>query len=381
MPHVRHLYSDAAVVCARPLVSGAAIGAEGQLTVYGYRGPLRTRTAHVAWSSVAAASSSSSSSDVAGIDRETNIPADASATPPPLLGPCYRCLFPQPPPAETVASCSNAGVLGPVPGIIGCMQALEVLKLAGSSDDGIGGSSGTSLGQPLVRRMLLLDGLAGTTRTVRLRDSQGAACAACANDGRLTRATIAAFAYSQFCGGAAANDKPGGEVAVGGGESSAPSHMVPIQQVAPREFARILQRSIGNAGTQSDVGGNSPPCRHVLLDVRDVTQFGICALPRSINVPLTSLRASWATLEAPIVSAAGASRVDAGGSSAGGRAIGLIAADDSVAVYLVCRRGRQSLKAARVLVDECGVRVDRVFNVRGGLAAWSREVDTAFPSY
>ncbi|GFZ21943.1 co-factor for nitrate, reductase and xanthine dehydrogenase 5 [Actinidia rufa] len=79
----RYLISDCCVVLGKPLVSGAALGLEGQLTVYNYDG-----------------------------------------------GPCYRCLFPSPPPTTACQRCSDSGVLGVVPGIIGCLQALEAIKVA-----------------------------------------------------------------------------------------------------------------------------------------------------------------------------------------------------------------------------------------------------------
>ncbi|KAI8010654.1 Adenylyltransferase and sulfurtransferase MOCS3 [Camellia lanceoleosa] len=91
----------------QPLVSGGAVGLEGQLTVYNYDG-----------------------------------------------GPCYRCLFPTPPSATTCQRCSDSGVLGVVPGIIGCLQALEAIKIA------------SAIGEPLSGRMLLLDALSARIRIV-----------------------------------------------------------------------------------------------------------------------------------------------------------------------------------------------------------------------
>jgi molybdopterin/thiamine biosynthesis adenylyltransferase/rhodanese-related sulfurtransferase len=82
-PATRYLINDACVLAGKPLVSGAALGTDGQISVYGYRG-----------------------------------------------GPCYRCLHPEPPPVAMVSSCADAGVLGPVTGVIGSLQALEVLKIA-----------------------------------------------------------------------------------------------------------------------------------------------------------------------------------------------------------------------------------------------------------
>ncbi|GMP65244.1 hypothetical protein CsSME_00026130 [Camellia sinensis var. sinensis] len=103
----RYLISDCCVVLGKPLVSGAAIGLEGQLTVYNYNG-----------------------------------------------GPCYRCLFPTPPPTTACQRCSDSGVLGIVPGIIGCHQALEAIKIA------------SDVGEPLSRRMLLFDALTARIRIV-----------------------------------------------------------------------------------------------------------------------------------------------------------------------------------------------------------------------
>eukprot|EP00117_Sycon_ciliatum_P034341 scpid92737/ scgid4480/ Adenylyltransferase and sulfurtransferase MOCS3; Molybdenum cofactor synthesis protein 3; Molybdopterin-synthase adenylyltransferase; Adenylyltransferase MOCS3; Sulfur carrier protein MOCS2A adenylyltransferase; Molybdopterin-synthase sulfurtransferase; Sulfur carrier protein MOCS2A sulfurtransferase; Sulfurtransferase MOCS3 len=79
----RYLVNDACVLLNKPLVSGSALRFEGQLTVYHYED-----------------------------------------------GPCYRCLFPRPPPPETVTNCSDGGVVGMVPGVIGVLQAIEVVKIA-----------------------------------------------------------------------------------------------------------------------------------------------------------------------------------------------------------------------------------------------------------
>lgn len=74
----------------------------------------------------------------------------------PGCGPCYRCLFPEPPPAGAVPSCSEAGVLGVVPGVIGLLQALEVLKLV------------LGFGEPLIGRLLLFDARRTGLRSLRL---------------------------------------------------------------------------------------------------------------------------------------------------------------------------------------------------------------------
>jgi len=81
-PHTRYTINDACVISGKPLVSGSAMGLEGQLTVYNFNG-----------------------------------------------GPCYRCLYPKPNQKEGLKSCSDNGVLGPVPGLIGILQALETIKI------------------------------------------------------------------------------------------------------------------------------------------------------------------------------------------------------------------------------------------------------------
>src|SRR5205085_5519520 len=72
-------------------------------------------------------------------------------------GPCYRCLYPEPPPPEMVPSCAEAGVLGVLPGVIGTLQAIEAIQLV------------TGIGEPLAGRLLLFDALAASFRTIRLR--------------------------------------------------------------------------------------------------------------------------------------------------------------------------------------------------------------------
>jgi molybdopterin/thiamine biosynthesis adenylyltransferase len=87
-PATRYLINDACILCNKTLISGSAMGTEGQLTVYNYR------------------------------------PHDSD-----YKSACYRCLYPNPNPAEGCKSCSDNGVLGPVPGLIGVLQAVEVIKV------------------------------------------------------------------------------------------------------------------------------------------------------------------------------------------------------------------------------------------------------------
>lgn len=133
----RYLISDACVRAGKPLVSGSALQWEGQCTVYNYKG-----------------------------------------------GPCYRCLFPVPPPAYTVTNCSDGGVLGMVPGLIGQIQAIEIVKII------------LQLGQVLSQKMVLFDALEMRFRNVKIR-GRNPNCAACGDDP--TVLDVSKFDYDDFC--------------------------------------------------------------------------------------------------------------------------------------------------------------------------------------
>ncbi|KAL0460442.1 UNVERIFIED_CONTAM: Adenylyltransferase and sulfurtransferase MOCS3 [Sesamum latifolium] len=134
----RYMISDCCVVLGKPLISGAALGLEGQLTVYNYKG-----------------------------------------------GPCYRCLFPTPPPTTACQRCADSGVLGVVPGVIGCLQALEAIKVAGA------------VGEPLSGRMLLFDALSARIRVVKIR-GRSPQCEACGEIAKLTEEQFCNFDYEKF---------------------------------------------------------------------------------------------------------------------------------------------------------------------------------------
>jgi len=132
----RYLVNDAAVLMGKPVVDGSIFRFEGQVTVY-----------------------------------------DAASD-----GPCYRCLYPEPPPPGEVPSCAEGGVLGVLPGTVGLLQATEVVKLL------------LDKGDPLVGRMVLYDALDMKFREVKLR--RNAECPAC-GDAPTIKELID---YNQFCG-------------------------------------------------------------------------------------------------------------------------------------------------------------------------------------
>ena len=100
----------------------------------------------------------------------------------PTEGPCYRCLFPEPPPPGMAPSCAEAGVLGVLPGIVGCMQALEVIKII------------LGAGKPLVGRMMHFDTLSSEIRVLKLRKDPN--CLVCGANPKIKKL----IDYEEFCG-------------------------------------------------------------------------------------------------------------------------------------------------------------------------------------
>ncbi len=99
----------------------------------------------------------------------------------PNEGPCYRCLYPEPPPPELAPSCAEAGVLGVLPGIIGLLQATETIKLL------------LGIGDPFIGRLLTYDGLAGEFYELRLFRDPG--CPACGENAHPENLPT----YAEFC--------------------------------------------------------------------------------------------------------------------------------------------------------------------------------------
>jgi len=159
----------------------------------------------------------------------------------PGRGPCYRCLYPEPPPPGEVPSCAEGGVLGILPGLVGCIQATEAVKLL------------LGQGEPLVGRLLLYDALQMTFREFKVRHNPN--CPLCGD-----RPTIKALIdYDQFCG-------------VRGEEAPAPAAAA-SGEISPEELHRRLAR-----GEQV-----------FILDVRNPPEYDICRLPGSMLVPLPTL--------------------------------------------------------------------------------------------
>ncbi len=279
----RYLINDACMKEGKVLVSGSAVGMEGQISVF--------------------------------------IPGK---------GPCYRCLYPRPSALASCRSCSDAGVLGPVPGVIGCLQATETIKvLLTSGEENHSGSL-----EVLHGRQVIYDGMRGEFYTFRLQKKGNPSCMACGDEA---------------CGQAAK------EMEEEWTAEDAPIDNRDTRQISAKEYAGVVERATD----------------HVLLDVREPTQFGIASLParpgmRLLNISLLALRGGRVTSTASAESDAALSRVVEAAQGC------------TLPIYVLCRRGVDSEHASTFL-SERGIAP--VFNITGGLLAWSKDVDASFPIY
>ena len=234
----RYLVNDACVLLGKPNVYGSIFRFEGQATVFNY-------------------------------------PA----------GPCYRCLYPEPPPPGLVPSCAEGGVLGVLPGIVGAIQAMETIKLI------------LGTGEPLAGRLLLFDALAMRFRELRLRKNP--ACPIC------------------------------GEHGIRGEETAPVTNGIP--EITPRELKTRLDRG-------DDL---------FILDVREPHEYQICNLHGHL-IPLGELPRRVSEL------------------------------DSSREIVAHCRSGKRSADAIEFL-KQAGFQ--KVWNLKGGILAWSDEVDPTVPKY
>ncbi|GBL36909.1 probable adenylyltransferase/sulfurtransferase MoeZ [Anaerolineaceae bacterium] len=216
-------------------------------------------------------------------------------------GPCYRCLFPAPPPPGLVPSCAEGGVLGVLPGTVGTLQASEAIKLI------------LGIGEPLLGRLLLYDALAMTMEEVKLRKNPD--CVICGPHPTVT----ALIDYEQFCG--------------------MPAH----DQGAAQTTSSVPELTVQELKAMLDA--HRP--LHI-IDVREPHEWQIVRLEQAKLIPLGDLQAHLSEL-------------------------------DSTADHVVlCRSGARSAKAVELLLAS-GIK--RVKNLKGGILAWAREVDTTLPLY
>jgi adenylyltransferase/sulfurtransferase len=169
----------------------------------------------------------------------------------PFQGPCYRCLYPEPPPSGEVPSCAEGGVLGILPGLIGCIQATEAVKLL------------LGQGSPLVGRLLLYDALQMSFREFKIR--RNPKCPVCGDQPTVTKL----IDYEEFCG-MRGQEAPAPMPAAGGGE------------ISPEELKQRLDRGE----------------KVFILDVRNPPEYDICRIAGSKLIPLPDLPVRLRELDA-----------------------------------------------------------------------------------
>lgn len=273
-PTSRYLISDTCVLTGRSLVSASALKADGQLVV---------------------------------LNHPARPPGDSTG------GPCYRCIFPEPPPADTLVSCGEGGVLGPVVGTMGVLQALEAIKLLCSKE-----------AEHTAPKMLLFAAYGDPQfRSVRMRPRRKA-CAVCSAQSTITEKSLnnGCVDYVAFCG-----------------TSSLGSMLPPDARASAQELAEMAM--------EPDT---------ITIDTREPTQFDICALSQSVNIPWTGHGDSWLQLVSQNEQVRGAKDV-----------------------FVICRFGNDSQLAARALLDRGSFR--RIHDVEGGFRAWRQQVDPDWPDY
>jgi len=233
--------------------------------------------------------------------------------------PCYRCLFPSPPPAGTVTNCSDGGVLGVVPGIIGSIQALEAIKIAIGVKPSYAG------------HLLLFDAMQGTFKSIKIRDKKKD-CISCGSDATIGKELID---YEEFCG-------------INCGGNTSVQLLKPEERVTGQEYKdKVLDTNVA----------------HLLIDVRPKLQADITKLPHAINIPLDQLgKESSLDMVQDMIEKA-------------------LQKHDSVKVFTMCRRGNASQKAVKVLKENIKNDKVEIKDIIGGLEGWAKNVDTKFPMY
>jgi sulfur-carrier protein adenylyltransferase/sulfurtransferase len=283
----RYVVNDACVALGKPDVQGSVLRFEGQISVFDAR-----------------------------------------------FGPCYRCLFPAPPAPGSIPSCADAGVLGAVPGIIGALQAAEILKLL------------LGVGEPLIGRLLIFDALRGEFRS--LRFEKDPECPAC---GRDRDALAGQFGEGiEALGSGVTAGSPADLTSTGNTESpedsvqTAPAAAAGAPFHPPTPFdpdsLEVLPEQV-----RVHLDHGQPL---VLLDVREPAEVRICALPGMTWIPLGQLPAR------------------------------LFEIDRNAPVVAYCHRGERSLQAVGFLRARG---IARAWSLAGGIETWARRLDLEMARY
>lgn len=307
-PASRYLISDTCVLLGKTLVSASALRIDGQLMVLNHP-PLPA-------------------GDLKG-------------------GPCYRCIFPKPPPPDSVVSCGDGGILGPVVGVMGILQALETIKILAQKPV-------TTLSTQAEPPSLLLFSAYSNPmfRSIRLR-TRKPKCAACSAQSTVTPEALnsGSLDYVQFCGSINPIDA-----------------LRPQERVSAESYAKLRSGVNPFTGTVSSRDG------HILVDTRESVQFELCNIDGSRNVPFSVVSATRTNI--------GNGNYDSMDLEEPTWVQDLRQQPDKP-IFVICRLGNDSQMTVKKM-KELGLDYGSkrfIGDIRGGLKAWKESVDHGFPEY
>lgn len=338
----RYIINDACVLHKKPLVSGSSVGLEGQATVF--------------------------------------LPHESA---------CYRCLYPTQSFAESCRSCANAGVLGPVPGLIGCIQAIETIKLLLLKGSKETRNTAASQLECLVGRQILYDASVGSFHTFTL-PARSVDCAVCGDHPTILSLADTERELQQVqCDNAsrmntiapaldAAHVKSVSEVRdliAAAGVGVAAVVVLDVRSVVQFNLSSFIYSDIvsGEGGDKLKTFSGSSEClKHIEHHDKESATY-------LINVPLDTLRGGKGSTAVRDTNKAVQlqqlrtilQRIGSNSSDTAGR----------VSLLVLCRRGIDSVTATQLLLSDLQLDNVDIYNVKGGLTAWKGEVEPDFPFY
>jgi adenylyltransferase/sulfurtransferase len=212
-------------------------------------------------------------------------------------GPCYRCLYSSPPPPELVPSCAEGGVLGVLPGIIGTLQANEVLKII------------LDIGDLMVNRFLLFDAL--TMEFNELKITKDENCVICGTNPSITKL----IDYKQFCG-------------------------IQNDDYKQENFNEITVQELNNLFSNGQIP--------TVLDVRENHEVDIAKIDKTLHIPMKEVMNRMTEL------------------------------NKNNEIIVLCKSGKRSTEICQLLINN---NFNNVKNLKGGIIAWSKEIDSSIPVY
>ncbi len=267
-PATRYLINDSAAILNIPLVSGSAVKWEGQLTVY-VSDYVKSNC------SVNKEENNCKNEEKEKLEEKLDIP-------------CYRCMFPIPTPQSAVCNCSDGGVFGPVPGVIGTMQATEVVKILIGARDKV-----------LSKKMLIYDAYDTMFKVFKLRKKKSD-CIVCSGSPKITSENIDKYDYNEFV--------------------SPSSTRKPLRLDLPQD------NNLKWGPFINDILCTKAPNDMTLIDVRSTEQFSLYSLPHFINIPIKDLKKESFDLNKYF--------------------------SKDKEIYVTCRRGNNSTHAVKFLLEK-----------------------------